>query len=206
MSTLLKNNIVKELNNIQWSNDNNQENSDKSFEAIIKGIYNYLTNNYTFTGTYTGSHLTTPTPTPINGTTTHQLHYGSESSYLNIFKTTVRSGVATGGILRIFQGIQLFLTGTVQASITSTAPPLATYLPPLNTPLVPVVFPAITSYGTPCEFEILGKKPNNKEDAFTIIAKYIQLGLNQNIVAPMAFSGTLVSSVTAVATGVLIFN
>lgn len=207
MSTLLKNSIIKELNNTQWSQDSASENSDKSFEAIINGIYNYMndSSNYTFTGTYTGSHLTTPTPTPISGTTTHSLNI-TNSTWLNTFKNIVRNGVETGGIQRIFNGLQTILLGTVQADISSTTPILTTYLPPLNTPMVPVIFPSIASFGSPCTLEMLGRKPNNKEDVWEIFAKYIQLGLNINVISPIPFSGTLVSNVTAIATGILTFS
>lgn len=206
MSTILKNEIIKQLNAINWSNEDSTVNSDRTFEAIITGIYNYINENYIFNGTFAGVHSTTPTPTPVIGTSTHSLHI-INTSWLNTFKTIVRNGIVDNGVQRIFQGIQTMLLGNVQADITSliTVPPI-TVLPPLGTPLVPVVFPSIVSFGTPCQLEILGTKPKTKEDAWAIISKYIQQGLNINIVTPIPTSGVITFPTTGLTTGVLSFN
>jgi hypothetical protein len=200
MSTLLKNIIIDKLNATNWSNNSDNDNATKGFDAIIDGIYDYMNGgspNVTFTGSFTGIQATTPTPTPVTGISTHTLHIVN-TSWLNTFKTTVFNGVSTGGIQRIFQGIQTMLLGTV--------PPGLALLPPLGTPLVPVVFPSMVSFGIPCELEILGAKPTTKEDAWIIISKYIQQGLSINVVPPMPTSGVITFPVTGLTTGILVFN
>lgn len=205
MSTLLKDRIIKKLDAISWSTDNADTNSDLSFQAIIEAISDYIQNDYTFNGTYTGIHATAPTPTPINGTSTHSLNV-TDTTWLNICKNTIRNGVANAGLIRMFTAIQTMLVGTVLADITTLTPPLTTYIPPLGTPIVPVLFPTMSSFGIPCQAEVFSKRPDNKEEMWAIISKYIQQGLNINVAPPMPFSGTLVSGVTGVATGVLVFN
>lgn len=208
MSTLLKNSIIKELNAVQWSNEDSSVNSDKSFEAIITGISNYIQSEYTFTGTYTAIQATVPSPTPYPpsglGTSTHSLSV-IDTTWLNIFKNSVRTGVSTGGIQRMFQGIQTMLLGTVQATI-STLTPTFTIFPPFDTPLIPVVFPSILAFGTPCSLEIASTKPATMNDAWTILAKYIQQGLNINIVPPIPVSGMLAFPITGLVTSILRFN
>jgi hypothetical protein len=54
--------------------------------------------------------------------------------------------------------------------------------------------------------EIFNKRPNNKEDTWEIISKYIQQGLNLNVVPPMMFGGTLVSGVTGTVSALLVFD
>lgn len=203
MSVILKNNILKELNAINWSQEDGTVNSDKAFEAIITGIYNYINENYTITGLYTGTHLTTPTPTPIFGTSTHNLSI-KNTSWLNTFKNIIRSGVSENGIQRIFTAIQTMLVGTVLATL-ETASTFTTTLPTMGTPVVPVVFPSITSFGTPCQLEIMGTKPKTKEDAWGIISRYIQQSLNINVIPPITFSGIIVSPATAITTSTLVF-
>ena len=209
MSTLLKTSIINKINAINWSQDSGTDNSDKSFEAIIDGIYEYMNtaSNRTFTGTFTGLQATTPSPTPVTGTSTHTLHI-TNTTWLSTFKNIVRNGIATNGIQRMFQGIQTMLAGTVLADITSitSVPPGLVTLPPLGTPLVPVTFPAMLSFGTPCQLEIIGSKTANKEDAWGIMSKYIQQGLNVNVVPPMPTSGAITFPVTGLTTAFLVFN
>jgi len=206
MSVLLKNKIITELNAINWSNESSSDNSDKAFDAIITGIYNYINEDYTSTGVFTGIQATTPTPTPVTGTSTHTLHI-INSSWLSTFKTTVRNGISTGGISRIFLGIQTMLLGSVQADITSltSVPPAITVIPPLGTPVCPILFPSISTFGNICELEILGTKSNNKEDVWTIISKYIQQALNINVIPPIPTSGLITFPVTGMTNAILGF-
>lgn len=206
MSTLLKNKILKELDNVQWSQDSAQENSDLSFEAIINGIFDYINSDYTIVGNSTG--LITPPvpPSPLSFPTTHDLLVTS-TSWLNTFKTTVRTGIATGGIQRMFLGIQTMLLGTVQIRFTAIPSPLVSIVPPINTPAMVVLFPSIASFGSSCAIEINGKKPNNINDVWTIISKYIQQALNINIISPIPTAGATVgASYTGVTATVLSFS
>jgi hypothetical protein len=205
MSILLKNKIIDKLDSIVWSTESAESNSDMAYNAIITAISDYIKNEYTFNGTYIGIHATTPSPTPITGSSTNSIHV-TDTTWLDIYKTTIRNGISSNGIIRMFSAIQTMLTGTILASITTLTPPLTTTVPPLNTPIVPVLFPSIISFGTICQTEIFNKKPNNKEDTWEIISKYIQQGLNLNVVPPMMFGGTLVSGVTGTVTTLLVFN
>jgi hypothetical protein len=206
MSALLKNSILKELNSINWDQEDSDVNSDFAFQAIIDGIYNYMndSSNITFTGVYSGLQLT-PIPTPITGTTTHALSI-INTTWLDIFKTIVRSGVAIGGIQRIFLGINMMLLGTVLATLES-ATLFTTIVPPSGTPIMPIVFPSITSFGEPCNIEIQSRKPDTKEKAWEIIAKYIHLGLSINVVPPIPFTGsTVVAPAVATTIPLLVFK
>ena len=207
MSTLLKNKIINELNAINWSNDDATVNSDKAFLAIITGIYDYINENYTITGTYVGTHLL-PTPQPIFGTTTHLLSIVN-TTWLNTYKNVVRNGIDSNGIQRIFTGIQSMLAGTVFATLESTTgtPKIidATILPVITIPVVPVVFPSISTFGNPCQTEILGSKPSTKELFWEILARYIQNALNINIIPPIPFSGVIASPATAITNSTMVF-
>ena len=176
-----------------------------SYNAIIEAISDYIQNEYTFNGTYIGIHATSPSPTPITGSSTHSLNV-TDTTWLGIYKTTIRNGISSNGIIRMFAAIQTMLTGTILASITTLTPPLTTVVPPLETPIVPVLFPSMVSFGSICQTEIFNKRPNNKEEVWEIISKYIQQGLNLNVVPPMVFGGTLISGVTGTATAILVFN
>ena len=203
MSTLLKNSIIKELNAVQWSNEDSSVNSDKSFEAIITGISNYIQDNNTITGFYVGSHLTVP-PTPIAGSTTHNLSV-VDTTWLNIFKTYIRTGVASGGIQRMFTAIQTLLVGTVFVTL-ETADTFISLLPPQGTVVAPVIFPSVSLFGTPCALEISSTKVATRDEVWAILATYIQQSLNVNIIPPIPFSGTIVSPATAITTSTLVFS
>jgi hypothetical protein len=205
MSIILKNKIIDKLDSIVWSTENAESNSDMSYNAIIEAISDYIQNEYTFNGTYIGIHATSPSPTPITGSSTHSLNV-TDTTWLGIYKTTIRNGISSNGIIRMFAAIQTMLTGTILASITTLTPPLTTVVPPLETPIVPVLFPSMVSFGSICQTEIFNKRPNNKEEVWEIISKYIQQGLNLNVVPPMVFGGTLISGVTGTATAILVFN
>jgi len=206
MSVLLKDKIIKELNAVQYDQEDNNANADAGFEAIMNGLYDYLDTNYTFTGTVAGTHNTPPTPVPYVGTTTLQLHLGPKATYLDTFKTIVKSGLPDNGNQRIFQAISVMLAGTVQASFKTLPTTYVSLIPGLNIPMVPVIFPSMVSFGSPAQLEILGSKPPTKEEYWTIVAKYIQQGLNVNVVPPIPTNGTIVSPATALTTGILVYN
>jgi hypothetical protein len=150
MSTILKNKIIDKLDSIVWSNENAESNSDMAYNAIITAISDYIQNDYTFNGTYIGIHATAPSPTPITGSSINSIHV-TDTTWLDVYKTTIRNGISSNGIIRMFSAIQTMLTGTILASITTLTPPLTTTVPPLNTPIVPVLFPSIISFGTICQ-------------------------------------------------------
>jgi len=207
MSVLLKDRIIKELEAVQYVQEDFEANADAGLEAVMNGLYDYLNEDYSFTGITVGTHNKPPNPDPLIGVTTvHSVILGSKDSYLSTFKTLVKNGLPNGGIQRIFQAIALMLTGTVQASFKSLPTSFVSVIPGLDIPMVPILFPSMASFGTPAELEVMGSKPPDKEKYWDLIAKYIQQGLNVNVVPPIPTNGVIVSPATGITTGVLVYN
>lgn len=195
MSNTLKNYILKEIDAISWDTTEGADNSDVTHEAIITGFYNYLTTEYIITGTLVGTATQPLTPIPWAGNTTHKLSVtGTPGGYLNIWKPIVKSGVASGGISRMFTALQsilstppIMLTIDTLTDVPSVIP--ATIVPPLKVPAMPVVFPSMVSFGSPCQSEMMGSKPTDRDEAWSIIAKWIHTGLGIHTIPPIPTNG-----------------
>lgn len=199
MSAILKQKILDKLDAIEFSTEEENNNADKGTQAIIDALIDYISNDFTpITGVVVGIDATAPSPTPVGGSSTHNLLVQS-GTWFDTWKGTINTGVDVGTTIRMFTALQTMITGTISLSL-ETAGAVTVIAPPPDPVIAsPVTFPAMASFGSVCEAELL-KTKGDRDTSWGIVAKYIHKGLNINVAPPIILSGTLISSVTGTAT------
>ena len=221
MSTILKDSILKEINSISFDSDSNDVNIDRSTDAIINGINNYILNEHTFSTKITNGLYFPPLPaTPVVVSENLSAELLTSTHTISNFKTfwnnIVKNGIAENGIQRIFQAISSYLmTPPYQVTLNiDVGPNITALIPPYPTPLVPVIFPTMVIQGITCQNEIMNTtfKDLNveqvKDKYWEIMSSHIHTALMSNVIAPIPTAGLALGSFpyTGITTCVLTFN
>lgn len=216
MSTILKNSILNEINNVEYTSNDNETNSDRALNAIINGLYDYILNEHTFTiSNTTGAISTVPSPTPVvQEPVTSTAQFNSKNLLTQIFKLTTRTGIPTNVTQRMFTAISTWINSPPsKVSLTAIGPLLASILPPSPLPHGVILFPTITLRGIAAELEILNtvydkNSSNSKEKFWEIFSKHLNNALNENIIPPIPTTGLATSGFpyTGLSTLKLSFN
>ena len=201
MSTILKTKIIDGFKNNQWDTSNPENNSIKNIEVLVDSIIDYINTEHNITALTNGSYITPPSiPNPIVNESLKSTLYTSlktRDSFIEIWEGLVYNGIPENAIRRMFQCISIWLTSPpyqVTLNVNSPITGFITSIIPPDLPLVPVLFPSMVYQGIICENEILSKSfSNNSDEAieqlWIIVSKYIQNGLNSNVIVPIPTGG-----------------
>jgi hypothetical protein len=206
MSTILKNIILDNFKNNQWDTSKPENNSFKSIEIVVDSIIEYIHNNYTITAITNGSYVVPiGTVIPVIGESLKSDIFKSlktRDSFIEIWKNIVYTGLDVNGIQRMFQAINTWLlTPPYQVTLNVNSPisGVITSIIPPQLPISPIIFPTMSTIGIICEKEMASTSfskntENSISESWAIISKYIQRGLNENIIPPIPSSGLVASS------------
>lgn len=206
MSTILKNIILDNFKNNQWDTSNPENNSFKSIEIVVDSIIEYIHNNYTITAITNGSYVVpNGTVIPVMGESLKSDVYKilkTRDSFIEIWKNLVYTGVQSNSIQRMFQAINTWLlspTYQVTLNVNNPISGVITSIIPPELPISPIIFPTMSTIGIICEKEITSTSfSKNTEssinECWTIVSKYIQRGLNENVIPPIPTSGLVTNS------------
>ena len=200
MSEILKNIILDKFENSEWDTTNAENHSSLSIDIITNSIIEYIRDNHILTAITNGTYSVPPTILPIVSEVLKSTLYivdKTQSSFESIYLNTVYTRDSENGINRMFLAIQNWLqTPPYQVTLNINTLPtgiITTIIPP-NVPISPIIFPTMANMGIICQKEIRATSfPKDTKKAipllWKIVSKYIQRGLNQNVIPPIPTSG-----------------